>query len=168
MKIPAATYRLQFTPRVRLCRREAALSRICANSGSAIFMRRRFFTRAPAACMAMMWSIPTGSIPSSAANEEFASLIDQARRHDLGWVQDIVPNHMAYDGQNQMLMDVLENGEASPFDDYFDIDWNHPYESMKAKILGAVSRRASTANVWRRARSRCTTTRTASASATIR
>ena len=42
---------------------------------------------------------------------------------------------MAYDWQNRMLMDVLENGQASPFADFFDIDWNHPYESMKGKIL---------------------------------
>ncbi len=42
---------------------------------------------------------------------------------------------MAYDGQNRMLMDVLENGEASPFADFFDIDWNHPYESMRGKVL---------------------------------
>ncbi len=37
--------------------------------------------------------------------------------------------------QNRMLMDVLENGEASPFVDFFDIDWNHPYESMRGKVL---------------------------------
>jgi len=34
-----------------------------------------------------------------------------------------------------MLMDVLENGEASPFFDFFDIDWQHPYESMRGKVL---------------------------------
>jgi (1->4)-alpha-D-glucan 1-alpha-D-glucosylmutase len=85
--------------------------------------------------MATTSSIPTGSIPELGSEQEFLSLIDRARRHDLGWVQDIVPNHMAYDGQNRMLMDVLENGEASEFAEYFDIDWNHPYENMRAKIL---------------------------------
>ena len=62
-------------------------------------------------------------------------MIEQSRRQGLGWVQDIVPNHMAYDGQNRMLMDVLENGEASPFHEYFYIEWNHPYESMSGKVL---------------------------------
>jgi (1->4)-alpha-D-glucan 1-alpha-D-glucosylmutase len=42
---------------------------------------------------------------------------------------------MAYDSQNQLLMDVLENGPSSPYSDFFDIQWNHPYESMKGKIL---------------------------------
>ena len=73
--------------------------------------------------------------PELGSDEAFASLIEQSHRQGLGWVQDIVPNHMAYDGQNRMLMDVLENGEASPFFDFFDIDWQHPYESMRGKVL---------------------------------
>ena len=91
--------------------------------------------RARVAGTAMTWSIRTGSIRELGSEEAFASLIEQSRRHGLGWVQDIVPNHMAYDGQNRMLMDVLENGEASPFFDFFDIDWQHPYESMRGKVL---------------------------------
>jgi maltooligosyltrehalose synthase len=31
----------------------------------------------------------------------------------FGDAQDIVPNHMVYDRENQMLMDVLENGSHS-------------------------------------------------------
>lgn len=31
----------------------------------------------------------------------------------------------------RMLMDVLENAPNSPFADFFDIDWNHPVESMQ-------------------------------------
>ena len=53
----------------------------------------------------------------------------------MGLIVDIVPNHMAYDSRNHMLMDVLENGPASPYSDYFDIEWNHPYDSMKGKVL---------------------------------
>ena len=59
--------------------------------------------------------------PELGSEEEFASLIERARHQGLGWVQDIVPNHMAYDGQNRMLMDVLENGEASTFASIFSI-----------------------------------------------
>jgi (1->4)-alpha-D-glucan 1-alpha-D-glucosylmutase len=50
-------------------------------------------------------------------------------------MQDIVPNHMAYDSQNAMLMDVLEKGPNSPYRDYFDIDWNHMYENLNGRLL---------------------------------
>ncbi len=31
----------------------------------------------------------------------------------MGWIQDIVPNHMAMDSENRLLMDILENGSTS-------------------------------------------------------
>ena len=67
--------------------------------------------------------------------DEFAALTEKLRRRDMGWLQDIVPNHMAYDCENVMLMDVLENGHDSPYADFFDIEWNHPVESMRGKVL---------------------------------
>ncbi|GAB3831323.1 hypothetical protein GCM10028895_48530 [Pontibacter rugosus] len=44
----------------------------------------------------------------------------------MGWLQDIVPNHMAYHPENTWLMDVLEKGPQSHFYTFFDIDFNHP------------------------------------------
>jgi (1->4)-alpha-D-glucan 1-alpha-D-glucosylmutase len=32
-------------------------------------------------------------------------------------------------------MDVLEKGSCSDYFDFFDIEWNHPYESIKGKLL---------------------------------
>ena len=57
------------------------------------------------------------------------------RSRGIGWLQDIVPNHMAYDNQNGLLMDILENGETSEYFNFFDIEWNHPYESIRGKLL---------------------------------
>jgi (1->4)-alpha-D-glucan 1-alpha-D-glucosylmutase len=42
---------------------------------------------------------------------------------------------MAYDSQNLWLMDVLENGPDSDFSDYFDIEWEHPYQDFKGRVL---------------------------------
>lgn len=42
----------------------------------------------------------------------------------IGWLQDIVPNHMAFHPENPWLMDVLEKGKQSVFAPYFDIAWN--------------------------------------------
>ena len=43
----------------------------------------------------------------------------------MGLLLDIVPNHMAASSENPWWMDVLENGAASEYAEFFDIDW-HP------------------------------------------
>jgi (1->4)-alpha-D-glucan 1-alpha-D-glucosylmutase len=54
----------------------------------------------------------------------------------LGQVLDIVPNHMAITGHyNAWWWDVLENGAASRYAPYFDIEWNAPEERLRNKIL---------------------------------
>ena len=53
----------------------------------------------------------------------------------MGWLQDIVPNHMAIDSDNKMLMDIFEAGKNSKYCHFFEIDWDHPYENMKGKML---------------------------------
>ncbi len=134
MKIPATTYRLQFTPQFRFADADAVIAYLRELGISDIYASPIFHARA-GSMHGYDIVDPNRVNPELGSEQEFLSLIDRARRHDLGWVQDIVPNHMAYDGQNRMLMDVLENGEASEFAEYFDIDWNHPYENMRAKIL---------------------------------
>ncbi|HEX4230790.1 MAG TPA: malto-oligosyltrehalose synthase [Bryobacteraceae bacterium] len=54
----------------------------------------------------------------------------------LGQVLDIVPNHMAISGRrNRLWWDVLENGPASRYAMYFDVDWNSPEEKLRNKTL---------------------------------
>ncbi|HAC64259.1 MAG TPA: malto-oligosyltrehalose synthase, partial [Cyanothece sp. UBA12306] len=73
--------------------------------------------------------------PDLGTEEDFKTLVEELQELEMGWLQDIVPNHMAYDSQNKYLMDVLENGPYSDYFDYFDIDWEHPYVDIKGKIL---------------------------------
>jgi (1->4)-alpha-D-glucan 1-alpha-D-glucosylmutase len=54
----------------------------------------------------------------------------------LGQVLDIVPNHMAISGRrNRYWWDVLENGRASRYANYFDIDWRSHEEKLRNKLL---------------------------------
>jgi len=134
MKIPSATYRLQFTPEFGFSEAAGVLPYLHALGISDIYASPIFHAREGSQHGYDVVD-PNELNPQLGSEEEFESLNEQARRLGLGWAQDIVPNHMAYDGQNRMLMDVLENGEASPFFDFFDIDWQHPYESMRGKVL---------------------------------
>lgn len=56
--------------------------------------------------------------------DQLRRLASSLRASDIGWLQDIVPNHMAFDPQNPWLMDVLEKGKQSAFATYFDTAWN--------------------------------------------
>jgi (1->4)-alpha-D-glucan 1-alpha-D-glucosylmutase len=56
--------------------------------------------------------------------------------HGLGQLLDIVPNHMAIAGRdNRWWWDVLENGPASRYAGYFDIDWEPREERLRNLVL---------------------------------
>lgn len=73
--------------------------------------------------------------PEIGTSEEFRALIRDIKKMDMGWLQDIVPNHMAFNTANLRLMDVLERGPDSPFYRFFDIDWDHPDDDLKGKVM---------------------------------
>jgi len=134
MRIPVATYRLQLTPDFGFSHAMAILPYlrdlgITDLYASPIFQARKGSLHGYDIVDPNKLNSDLGPV------QEFEALMEEVRDHEMGWIQDIVPNHMAFDGQNSMLMDVLENGRASPFFDFFDIDWNHPYENMKDKVL---------------------------------
>ena len=53
----------------------------------------------------------------------------------LRWIQDIVPNHAAYSLENQMILDLMRNGSASNFYNFYDVDWEYPSYRLKDKIM---------------------------------
>jgi (1->4)-alpha-D-glucan 1-alpha-D-glucosylmutase len=64
-----------------------------------------------------------------------AELTGALRAHGLGQVLDIVPNHMAVDPANHWWWDVLENGPASRFAPFFDVDWEAGGERAAFTVL---------------------------------
>ncbi|RYY63075.1 MAG: malto-oligosyltrehalose synthase [Chitinophagaceae bacterium] len=66
--------------------------------------------------------------------EELAAISAELRKRGIGWVQDIVPNHMNFDIHNVWLRDVFERGINSSYAGYFDIDWEHPFSPGKLMI----------------------------------
>lgn len=134
MRIPNATYRLQFTPSFGF--RSAmemvnylSLLGISDIYASPIFKARRGSPHG--------YDVvdPTRINPELGTEEDFELLLEAVKLSSMGWLQDIVPNHMAYSRENMLLMDILENGENSRYAHYFDIVWDHPYESLKGRVL---------------------------------
>jgi (1->4)-alpha-D-glucan 1-alpha-D-glucosylmutase len=62
--------------------------------------------------------------PEIAGAEDFERFVAELKRRGMGQIMDMVPNHMGIMGaDNSWWLDVLENGPASRFAGYFDIDW---------------------------------------------
>jgi (1->4)-alpha-D-glucan 1-alpha-D-glucosylmutase len=63
-------------------------------------------------------------------------LVRALAERGMGQVLDIVPNHMAIDTRNNRFWwDVLENGRASPYAEFFDIHWNATGNHADHRIL---------------------------------
>jgi (1->4)-alpha-D-glucan 1-alpha-D-glucosylmutase len=72
--------------------------------------------------------------PELGTLEELEKLSGCLRAKGIGWIQDIVPNHLAFHTSNVWLRDVLERGINSSYADYFDIDWEHPAYEDKLMV----------------------------------
>lgn len=74
--------------------------------------------------------------PEIGTPEDYEHFVAELHRHDMGQILDIVPNHMGVMGSdNSWWLDVLENGEASDYADYFDIDWEPVKDELQGKVL---------------------------------
>ena len=74
--------------------------------------------------------------PEIGSLEEFEAMVATLKSHDMGQLVDVVPNHMGVMGaDNQWWLDVLENGPASAYAEFFDIDWRPAKPSLRGKVL---------------------------------
>ena len=73
--------------------------------------------------------------PEIGTEQEFDSFVAELKAHGMGLVLDIVPNHVGISENNPWWRDVLENGRASAFADYFDIDWQPLKAELRNKLL---------------------------------
>jgi (1->4)-alpha-D-glucan 1-alpha-D-glucosylmutase len=66
----------------------------------------------------------------------FAELAEALHGHGLGWMLDVVANHMAVvTPWNRWWWDVLENGVSSRYAAYFDVDWAPPEAGTRNIVL---------------------------------
>jgi len=134
MRVPLATYRLQFVPSFDFRKAREAVAYLASAGFTDIYASPIFKARKGSAHGYDV--VDSNQLqPILGTEADLRQLKDELALHNMGWLQDIVPNHMAFDGQNSMLMDVLENGEHSAYHAFFDIQWNHPHESMRGRVL---------------------------------
>jgi len=74
--------------------------------------------------------------PEIGDRDDFERFAAALKAHGMGQILDMVPNHMGVMGaDNAWWMDVLENGPASVYAEYFDIDWLPLDPALAGKVL---------------------------------
>jgi (1->4)-alpha-D-glucan 1-alpha-D-glucosylmutase len=67
---------------------------------------------------------PNSLNPELGSQEDYDRMVAELQRLGIGQIVDIVPNHMGIgDPGNYRWLDVLENGPASTYARFFDINW---------------------------------------------
>lgn len=134
MRLPHALYRLQFNKNFTFKDTEAIIDYLHVLGISDIYASP-IFESTKGSMHGYDVSNPK-RINHELGNETgFVELRNAMKEKNMGWIQDIVPNHMIYGYENKLLMDIFEHGMLSPYINYFDIDWFHPYENMHGKVL---------------------------------
>lgn len=80
---------------------------------------------------------PTRIDPELGTEADLKRLVLALHERGLGLLLDIVPNHMGVHETNSWWMDVLEQGPASPYARFFDIDWAAGGGKILLPVLGA-------------------------------
>jgi len=134
MAAPLSTYRVQFGSGfgfVEAQRQVDYLSRLGVGAiyASPIFACRR------GSLHGYDVTEPTRLNEALGSREDFRELIEASQVAGLGWVQDIVPNHMAYGWENPRVAAVWEQGKASRYAEDLDIDWDGPCADLRGRVL---------------------------------
>ena len=134
MNTPTATYRFQFSPSFGF---QAAISVVSylAELGISDVYASPIFKAVKGSLHGYDVVDPRCLNPELGGLSGFEALAEEVGRHNMGWIQDIVPNHMAMDSENRFLMDIFENGSCSKYFNFFDVDWDHPASSLNKRIL---------------------------------
>jgi len=133
--IPRATYRLQLNAGFTFKDATALVPYLSALGISHLYCSPYFKAR-PGSMHGYDIVDHNALNPEIGTRKDFDELVATLRAHKMGHILDFVPNHVGIMGaDNAWWMDVLENGKASRFADFFDIDWSPPNPALADKLL---------------------------------
>jgi (1->4)-alpha-D-glucan 1-alpha-D-glucosylmutase len=135
MKHPQSTYRLQFKKDFGF-KEAAAIVPYLAQLGISHVYCSPYLKARPGSTHGYDIVDHQSLNPELGSQDDYDHFIQVLKKHSMGQVLDIVPNHMGVGGSdNAIWLDVLENGEASKYAFFFDIDWRPAKLELRGKIL---------------------------------
>ena len=132
--IPTATYRIQFNKEFTFVHAVEIVPYL-AELGVSHVYASPFFRARPGSMHGYDIIEHSEFNPEIGSADEFNELIASLRLNGMGLIVDFVPNHMGIGSDNPWWVDVLENGPASAYAHYFDIDWAPVKRELFGKVL---------------------------------
>ena len=120
---PASTYRLQFHSGFTFSDFEKIIPYL-QKLGVKTIYASPVFEATPGSTHGYDALNPHRVNPEIGIMEQWQNISKRLKQIGLYWLQDIVPNHMAFDTRNPWVMDILEKGSHSPWAAFFDVSWN--------------------------------------------
>src|SRR5690606_14449652 len=133
MRVPVATYRLQINDDFTLEDAREIVPYIAHLGITDLYLSPIFAARSGSPHGYDVVD-PTRVRESIGGMDALRRLAEEAHRHHLGIVLDIVPNHMAASHENAWWRDVLMHGAESQYAHFFDIDWSA--DAIVLPVLG--------------------------------
>jgi (1->4)-alpha-D-glucan 1-alpha-D-glucosylmutase len=134
LRIPAATYRLQFSGQFRF-EQARALAGYFDELGVTDIYASPLLQARRGSLHGYDVTNPSHLNADIGTEQEFEALTTELQQHHMGLLLDIVPNHMVAGSENPWWMDVLEDGPGSAYAAFFDIDWHPPRTMTRNKVL---------------------------------
>nr|MCU0491257.1 alpha-amylase family glycosyl hydrolase [Chloroflexaceae bacterium] len=133
-RVPSATYRLQLNQQFTLDDAAALVPYLHQLGMSDVYISPPFVARTGSTHGYDVCDYSRIS-PALGGEEALLRLSAALRKRNMGLVLDMVPNHMGIGNDNPWWMDVLENGPASAYASFFDIDWQPVKPELSGKVL---------------------------------
>ncbi len=131
---PAATYRLQFHEDFTFRDAAKAVSYL-AKLGIRTLYASPVFQAAVGSAHGYDVTVPDALNKALGDEEDLSSLIAALHRRKMGWLQDVVPNHMSFSTENPWIADLLTRGRSSSYYGTFDLYDDHPDEELRRGIM---------------------------------
>jgi malto-oligosyltrehalose synthase len=122
MTNPISTYRLQFHKEFTFADFEEIIPYL-HKLGVGTIYASPIFEATPGSVHGYDGVNPHKINPEIGTEEQLLRISQRLQTLGIKWLQDIVPNHMAFDPNNPWLKDVLEKGQKSVYASFFDVPW---------------------------------------------
>lgn len=134
-RIPSSTYRLQFHAAFTFQDAIGILDYL-AELGITEVYASPFFQAGENSTHGYDVADPNRISPAIGGREGFEQFSDALRARGMGLILDFVPNHMGIgESVNRWWVSVLEEGPASEYARYFDIDWHPAKSALAEKVI---------------------------------
>ncbi|MGE0746828.1 MAG: malto-oligosyltrehalose synthase [Rhodospirillales bacterium] len=138
LAVPRATYRLQFSREFTIAD-GTALVPYLRDLGISHVYASPFLAARSGSTHGYDITDHNALNPELGTDAQFAAFFAALRAHGLGLILDFVPNHMGIGrADNAWWLDVLKWGQASPYADFFDIDWMPRARVLWGKVLAPI------------------------------